>query len=316
MHTWTKRAFAAVLLLGVAVDANAQCGSHKKAAGTDVAQASHKDGARGSCHSKDEPGCRGKALAATGMPLMIYKVGEMSTNCPKEAHQLATESEATVRYVVGTNEFEEKTEALKAYAAALDEYLGTLTTVRYAVGDTSVGCSQAAAALARESRDAVKFRVASFTFADESAARQAAEAARSAADKVVMKKLVDGEEVAVDGAPAKDGKSCGAAKSGGQKTGGTGECATKKSDKSSCGANKLASRSDACPSHKASGDAAATVEPASERSAKCEFVVGDVKTCCETTARVELAQTRILEAHKTLTEVAAKDTPGKPVAGI
>ncbi len=312
MHLWTKTALASVLLLGVAADANAQCCSKKKAAASDAATVVQQDATAAQCRPKDEASCRGKTLVATGMPLLTYKVGETSTNCPKEADKLAADGETAVRYVFGTSEFAEKSEALKAYAGALDEYLGTLTTVRYAVGETIVGCPQAAAALAREARDTVKFRVASYTFADEPAAQQAAEAARSAADKVVLKKLVNGEEVAAEcsAAAAKDGKACCAAKAAGQKTAGASECATKKTEKSSCGASKLAARGDGCASHKVAAEASG------ERAAKCEFVVGDLKTCCESTARVELAQARILEAHKVVTELAAKDGNGKPVAGI
>ncbi len=319
MHLWTKTALVLAFILGVAIDASAQCCSKKKAAaGADAVTASQKDALAAQSPSKDEPNCRGKALAATGMPLMTYKVGEKPTNCPKEAEKLAADGETAVRYVVGTGEFQEKAEALRAYTAALDEYLGTVTTVRYAVGDSTVGCPQAAAALARDVGEAVRFRVASYTFADEDAAQQAAEAARHAADKVVLKKLINGEEVAADNSTegAHAGKSGCAAKAAGHKTAGAGDCATKKTEKGSCGASKLAARGDGCPGHKTAAEATASAEPASDRPAQCEFVVGDLKTCCEVTAKVELAQARIIEAHKAVAELAAKDGNGKPVAGI
>ena len=122
--------------------------------------------------------CKDKSLAASGMPVMHYKVGDKTTCCPKAAAELAKANDAKILYVVSETEYADKAAALQAYAKVLDEYLGTLTAVRYAVGEKCVNCPMAAMALAKDSGETVKYRVAAFTFADKAAADQAADAAR------------------------------------------------------------------------------------------------------------------------------------------
>ena len=138
-----------------------------------------------------------KGLAAAGMPLMKYKVGDQVTACPKEAAKIATAdgNDAKIRYVVGETEYADKTEALQAYASQLDDFLATMTTVRYAVADETVSCPVAAQKLAQDKGEAVKFRLASVTFADKTEAEKAAHAARQAADAVQMKTVRDGQTV-------------------------------------------------------------------------------------------------------------------------
>jgi hypothetical protein len=176
---------------------------------------------------------------------------------------LAKTNEATIRYVVNETEYADKTEAQESYAKVLDEYLGTLTSVRYAVGEKCVNCPMAALALAKDSGEAVKYRVAAFTFADKAAADKAADAARAAADKVEMTMVVDGQETKCD-ATAK--KTC-----------------NKSTDNATAGKS-------------------------------CEYRVGDTKTCCAATAKVEFTKARIETAQKALEEIAAKDNGGKEVA--
>jgi hypothetical protein len=257
-------AIVTLLSLTLASTAAAQCcaGAKKTA---DSGETCQKDK---SCCAKTgdqaaKGACRDKALAATGMPVMQYKVGDQTTCCPKAAAEMAKANDAAMRYAVNETEYADKAAALEAYASTLDEYLGTMTTVRFAVGEKCVACPTAAAALAKDSGETMKYRVAAFTFADKAAAEKAADAARTASEKVVMTMVVDGKETKCD-ATAK--KAC----------------------------NK-------------SADSAAAGKT-------CEYRVGETKTNCATTAKVELTKARIETAQKALEEIAAKDNGGKEVA--
>jgi hypothetical protein len=237
----------------------------------------HPDGEKGDA----ELACRGKALHAAGAPLMQYKVGDQTTKCPQEAAKLAAaaDGDPKIRYVVDDTEYSHKPEALGAHAKALEAHLAKLSELRYVVGKATLDCPQAATTLAANQHEVVKYRLASFTFEDQAAAQQAADAAREAAEKVQLKTVVDGQEV------------CNAKT--GQKTGDRGGCCAAKGG---VAAKKSAGAKDA------------------SAGKKCEYVVGNVKTLCEATAKVELAQARILAAYDALQEVAGKADAGKPVA--
>jgi hypothetical protein len=212
--------------------------------------------------TKDEPTAqRGKLLAAAGAPLMQYKVGDQTTMCPKQAAEWSkAKDDLKVRYVVNGTEYSDRAAALQAYQKALDEYLPTMSTVRYAVGDKCVTCPVEAASLAKETGGTVKYRVASFTFADRAQADQAAETARAAADQVKMTYVVDGKEYACH-----------------------------KEAKQSCQAK--------------GGETAAKT---------CEYKVGNMKTCCETTAKVELTSARIIAAYQALAQAANQQPSASP----
>lgn len=266
MRAWTSSIVATLFALGFATSVSAQCPLGKEHKGEGVA--AKADGAKCSkdaskcaatCKHGDKEGCMGKALAATGMPLMSYKVGDQSTNCPKEAEKLIAGQDVKVQYVVGETEYNDKMEALKAYETALNEYLESITAVRYAVGEKCVACPNAAASMAKASGETVKFRVASFTYADKGQAEKAAQLAKQASDKVEMK------TVALESGTATGPRTCGA--------------------KDGVAAGK-----------------------------KCEYVIGEMKTCCETTAKVEFARARILAAYNALAEFAAEPPAGKEVA--
>jgi|GEM_PF-1721341 len=156
-------------------------------ASCDPAACCHKSG------GKDGGDCLTRRLAAAGAPLMTYKVGDDGVRCPEKAATLAKEKNAEIRYVVGDKTFTNKDEAVKAYAAALDGYVATMTTVRYAVGDECVSCPQTAAELARQNNTTVRYRVAAMTFDSESKAEAAARAARTAVEKVTLKADKKGE---------------------------------------------------------------------------------------------------------------------------
>lgn len=270
MKAWTKSVLAVLVGLGLVASAAAQCSAHKaksdEMAGKPASEAGASCNKDKACCAKggetaSKEACRDKMLAAAGMPLMKYKCGDKTTCCPKAAEEMAAGKDVQVRYVVNETEYADKTEALQAYKTTLEDYLNTMTAVRYAVGDKCVACPDTAAALAKNNGDAVKYRVAAFTFGQKPAAEKAAEAARAAAESVNLKMVVDGQEY-----------SC------------------EKSAQTAC---------------KSKGEGAAKT---------CEYKVGDLKTCCEVTAKVELAKARIAAAYKAVEELAAKETAGKDVA--
>jgi hypothetical protein len=291
-HFVTRAIAVCAVTIALAGSAAAQCCNRHKAQADGATAKAGADSSTCKAHqggdkTAAELACRGKALNAAGAPLMQYKVGDQTTKCPQEADKLAAAAagDAKIRYVVDDTEYADKTEALRAYAKTLDAHLAKLTAVRYVVGEATLNCPQAATKLAADQHEAVKYRLASFTFEDQAAAQQAADAAREAADNVDMKTLVDGQEVC-------------SAKTAQQTAGGGGCCAAK--------GGMAAKKS-------ADGRCAASAKDASTGK-KCQYVVGDVKTPCEATAKVELAQTRILAAYNAIEEVASKSDSGKPVA--
>jgi hypothetical protein len=259
-------AIALLLVASLTCSAPAQCCAGKakgqQAAGRIAeGQVCHKDQETPTGAPTAE---RGKLLAASGAPLMQYKIGERVTRCPKQAAEWTkAKNDLPVRYIVNATEYTDYGAALQAYQAALEERLAQMSSVRYAVGNQCVACPLEAASLAQQTGSTVKYRVASFTFADRAQANRAAEAARAAADKVRMTYAVDGKK-----------------------------CAGDKEARHSCRPN---------------GD---------ETAAKtCEHKVGETKTCCETTAKVELTSARIIAAYQALALVADQPPSISPAAG-
>jgi hypothetical protein len=262
----------------------AQCQGSKASGQTVAAKAGGccKDGA-----AKDKAGCSGKDAAgkencdpakcagkAGGMPKMSYKVGDQTLCCPTKAGELAQGDATKIHYIVANKEYTDKAEATQAYQAALDGYLQSVTSVRFAVGDEVVTCPNAAQQMAKTKGESVKFRVAAYTFADRAAAEKAAAAANDAAGQVTMKTVVNGKtytcEKEAAAACAASGKSC------------HGEAVAK-------GDNASA------------GDAA-----------KPEYVIGETKTNCAVTAKVELAKAKIAAAQQALEKF--QQTAGKDAA--
>jgi len=258
-------AVAIVVVASLACRAPAQCSASKAkdqtaAARSDEGKTCHKD--KAACPKGEQTAAeRGKLLAASGAPLLQYKVGDRTTCCPKQAGEWAKD-DLQVRYVLNETEYTDQAAALNAYQKALEEHLARMNAVRYAVGDQCVGCPLEAASLAKQTGGAVQYRVASFTFADSARADRAVEAARAAADSVKMTYVVDGKEFTCD-----------------------------KAAKHSCQAK--------------GGEATAKT---------CEYKVGETKTCCETTAKVELTSARIIAAYQALA-LAADQQPRAASAG-
>jgi hypothetical protein len=254
---------ALMLVASFTSTATAQgCASKSKSKETvakaDASACCHKD--RAGCTKKaGDSDCNSKVLLACGAPTMKYKVGEKLTNCPIQANEWRGECDASVCYVVSGAEYADKAEAMKAYETALEHYLASMTSVRYVVGDMCVACPSAAAELAKENGGTVQYRVASFTLADKERAQKAADAARSASEKVTMTYVVDGKEYTCS-------KGDGEAKQ---------------------------------------------AQQSSDTVQKCEYKVGDKKTCCEVTAKVELATARIIAAYRALEELGATASAGR-----
>ena len=257
---------------GCASEAKAACAKDGQAGCDKAAACCGKDGCK-------ESGCQVKALAAAGAPLMAYKVGDDCVRCPEKAAALAKEKSTELRYVVGDKTYTNKDEAVKAYAAALDGYVATMTSVRYAVGDECVACPQTAAELARKNNTNVKYRVAAMTFDNESKAEAAARAARLAVEKVALKA---------------ENKSAGA-----KSCCGTKDAAAKCGDKSG---EKAAKASCDKPCDKPCDKSGAQVAKASGCG-----TVGD--GCCpETNAALLLALARVEAAQRAIAEAAGAQT--------
>ncbi len=182
-----------------------------------------KDGAHasGAC-AGDKTSCGGKIpcsptgeccpanAAFAAMPAIKYRVGTETTDCPKTAGELAKGDKGAIKFVVADKEYADEVEAKKAYATALDEYLKDITTMKYAVGKECVACPMTAESMAKKDGQPVKYRLATFEFADKAKAEKAAVAAKEAADKVAMKWAVGDKSFCCDKMAAeaaqKDGK--------------------------------------------------------------------------------------------------------------
>lgn len=159
-------------------------------------------GKKASCQesAKASGGCSAKAAAANEgtvkaecevngkkvayeMPAMFYMVGDEKTCCDKTAAQMAEKASKPVIYVVGEKKYEDRAEAMTAYAGLLDNYLENNLQVKYAVGDKCVACPMEAASLAKSANGKVQYRLASFTFDDEAKAKNALEKAKTAISK-------------------------------------------------------------------------------------------------------------------------------------
>lgn len=203
-------------------------------AGATAAKAVATDGK--SCSGEKSACSAALAKAGANTPKMTYKVGEKSTCCPDEAQKLAGGDAKLVKFVVADKEYSDKSEALTAYGKLLDEHLGQITTVKYAVGKECMSCPVSAGELAKKEGKKVEYRLASFNFSDKEAADKAAKSARDAADKVSMKIMVGDQTYSCPTMAAAAAKTCGR-----------------------------------------------TVE----------YVIGETRTPCNTTAQVELAKARI-----------------------
>ncbi len=275
MKKTTTMALAVLVSLALASSVWAQCGASAKgdaAKGGDgkaagCAKTGDKSKADGAaCCPGAKTTCPGKEMAATGMPLMTYKIGDETTRCPQTASKMAKGDDSKIRFVVGEKEYDNRSDAMKAYEAVLEDYLSTMTQVKYCVGDQTMTCPKAAESASQDKGRAVKYRVATVAFTDRDQAEKAAEAANKAAEKITMKMVVDGK---------------------------TYEC----EKEGAMAAGKMT-----CPAGAKDGEA---------KSKECEYVVGDCKTRCAVTAKVELAKARIVAVYQALEQVSQKELASK-----
>lgn len=125
-------------------------------------------------------------LARRGIPAMMYRVGDKTTACPRQAQSLAAAARAKVRFVVDKQDYETEGEAKKAYAGVLDRHVNDMLSVKYAVGDDCVSCPITAGAMARKAGKPMMYRVAAYDFKTREAADKALKAARATIENVKL----------------------------------------------------------------------------------------------------------------------------------
>lgn len=345
MKVWMN-SIAILAALGLTTGALAQCGGYANASDKDTAAAKAGDSGKAfgpgcakaccakACCAKDKQAaccakdkqlaCKGAAVAASGMPLMVYKIGDQTTDCPKRASDLANQEPGTqVRYKFNGTEHCCRMSAMQAWAAALDDYLATMQSVRYAVGDNETTCSKTAQAWATDCDQPLQYRVGAVAFQDQARAAQAAQSARAAAEQVTMKLVLDDKEY---DCPMAAMQACGQTGAGGGQA-----CCSKSAavaQKSCCGSKNAAvaqkpgctspcraGRGAALAQESRCGDSCRSIKTAARAAGKsCQFVVGEKRTTCEVTATIELAKLRIEAAHQAIQEVAQKTDGSKQVA--
>ena len=193
-------ACAAVLL--VAVPVRAQCGGCEKAGGCDMKEGQECSHQEGVAQEGDEAMCDSDVTCdgdvvryeGTDLPRIGFKVGEKITCCMKSATEMAEGDTTKILYVVGDKTYRDLGKAKVARTAELNTFYEDLFAVKYAVGDSVVCCSTMAKQLSDEKGKAIEIKLASFPFATDTMATDAAAKARAAGDKVQMKWMV-GEKV-------------------------------------------------------------------------------------------------------------------------
>lgn len=217
----TSIATALVLSLVITGSAWAQCSeSSKKSAKAQASCQATCDKAKttrlasGSCCGNCGGGktCDPADCWASSCPKVQYKVAGETLCCPQNAEILAKAKNEKVSYMVAGQEFCDKGDAMATLAKLLNERLEQMTTVSYVVGDETMQCGMSASKMAKSNGTDVRYRVASFTFAEQAQAEQAAKLAREAADSVKMVSVVDGKEYCCSKTAAKvaadSGKQC------------------------------------------------------------------------------------------------------------
>lgn len=139
--------------------------------------------------------CAGDLVRFKGLalPRILYQVNDERLSCPKSAVKMAKAENADLKYVVADKVFTNKPEAFKAHAELLDEFLGDMLTVKYAVGENCVACPDAAEAIAKKEGKKVRYRLASFDFEDRASAEKATKLASEASEQVELKMVVGDE---------------------------------------------------------------------------------------------------------------------------
>lgn len=167
-----------------------QCQATKEVAKAEGCQATCSKGDGKTCCQSGQAKTAGCCSDKAGMPVMMYQVGTEKMACPKKASEVAKGDEKAIKFVVADKVYDNKAEAVTAYTSALETYSKDAMSVKFAVGDKCVACPMTAGEMAKKEGKAMKYRLASFDFASEEAAKKAAAAAKEAADKIEMKTMV------------------------------------------------------------------------------------------------------------------------------
>jgi hypothetical protein len=188
MNRFMMGAVAALLCCSVAT---AQTCPAAGKAGAVATASQDKSKAEGDCAKScgDKAGCCAKSYAAM-LPAMKYRVGDATVECPDKAKELAKGDAKAIKFVVADKSFDDVVAAEKALTSAYETFTTEATTVKYAVGDKCVGCPMSAGELAKKENKKMAYRLASYDFASEDAAKKAVASAKEAAGKVEMKTMV------------------------------------------------------------------------------------------------------------------------------
>lgn len=125
------------------------------------------------------------------MPAIAYRVGDKETPCLKEAQSLAGK-EGEIAYLLSDKSYDDRTEAVKALTAILNERTDELLTVRMRVGDKSFYCPMSAKQVAKDSGSQVRFVALARSFEEKADADKAVAQARETLKKVALTYNVDG----------------------------------------------------------------------------------------------------------------------------
>ena len=115
------------------------------------------------------------AAAMEQLPKMTFKVGEESTCCSASAEALAKEHDAPILFVVATQDYTDKGEAMAALADETEEFVNNFTTPSECVvsGTTTLAgrkmhCSESAGNLAESMKLAMEEIQVAYKVGDES----------------------------------------------------------------------------------------------------------------------------------------------------
>lgn len=229
--------------------------------------------------------CSAKAAGLGDFPTMLTRVGDETFQCPKAAEKAASEGDAKIVYVVAGEEFGSKDKALAALAVASEEYVRKFTSIACVVDGKVIYCDAKA-------KGCSKGKGASALAGAESDAKE---------DK--------------GGCPfSKKGKAALAKAKGGDCCKNArflvvGRTFDKRADAEKARDAALASIKKVKMTYIVEGkevDCSSKVCPMAKKAGKVEYVIGDEKTCCETTARVTLARMQYEAAKKAADEKLAK----------
>ncbi len=232
--------------------------------------------------------CSAKTACVLGeFPTMTMMVGEETFECPMAAEKAAKAHDGKIVYVVAKEEFGCKEKAMAALADAAEGYVAKFTTIACVVDGKVIYCDE--------------------TSAGSGCSKSGKAALASAEGKGCSK--AKGEATASD-----EGKTCPLAKAkAALASAASKECCKnakflvlgrtfdKREDAVKARDAALASVKPIKMTYIVDGekvDCASKVCPMAKKAGKVEYVVGESKTCCEISARFDLAKAQFEAARK------------------